>query len=45
MFHLSVEGIIHKDLAARNVLVTDSFTAKVAGKDISIVLVTKKILG
>jgi len=30
MFHLSVEHIIHKDLAARNVLLTKDFTAKVA---------------
>jgi len=30
MFHLSVEHIVHKDLAARNVLITRDFTAKVA---------------
>jgi len=30
MYHLSSEHIIHKDLAARNVLLTTDFTAKVA---------------
>lgn len=30
MLHLSLEGILHKDLAARNVLVTENFTAKVS---------------
>lgn len=29
MLHLSLEGILHKDLAARNVLVTENLTAKV----------------
>lgn len=30
MLHLSLEGILHKDLAARNVLVTENMTAKVS---------------
>lgn len=31
MLHLEREGIIHKDLASRNVLITETDTAKVAG--------------
>jgi IL2-inducible T-cell kinase len=32
MYHLSEANIIHKDLAARNVLLTDHYSAKVGGE-------------
>jgi serine/threonine protein kinase len=30
MYHLALEGIVHKDLAARNVLITEHGRAKIA---------------
>jgi serine/threonine protein kinase len=30
MYHLTLEGIVHKDLAARNVLITETGRAKIA---------------
>lgn len=30
MYHLTLEGIVHKDLAARNVLITKDFRGKIS---------------